>query len=296
MRQRAYGDDSGIMNCDNETGCAGTVGNGWQHYSAGDIKIRYFTRDELDAYRDLRLTGLAPRSRDWLIRAPDIMWERTKGVVSRESLTMFRDYVVDTWPAQESHRKLLQFAAAFLKHLSKITFDPQFQAYTVFLERPKTVKVRKAITSRIVTIEDVRNVLAALRKAYEGGRLTRQQLNMHRAVVLFSAFSGQRPTTVKALTVGQLRAALETKKPVVHVLPGQDKIRMEHYVPLHPDVSDAVRQILEGRGDDEKAFWAEGFVTWLKRNPVQMSRCETRFTMSDLRKFAEQHGRRNRME
>jgi hypothetical protein len=211
-------------------------------------------------------------------------------VVSRESLTAFRDYVVDTWPARESHRKLLQFAAAFLKHLSKITFDPQFQAYTVFLERPKTVKVRKAITSRIVTIEDVRNVLAALGKACENGRLTRQQRDMYRAVVLFSAFSGQRPTTVKALTVGQLRVALKTKKPVVHVLPGQDKIRMEHYVPLHPDVNDAVCPILEGRGDNEKAFWAEGLATWLKRNPVPISRCQTRFTASDLRKFAEQHG------
>jgi len=179
------------------------------------------------------------------------LW-RTKWVVSRESLIAFRDYVADTWPARESHRKLLQFAAAFLKHLSKTTFDPQFQAYTVFLERPKTVKVRKAITSRIVTIEDVRNVLTTLRKACESGRLTRQQRDMYLAVVLFGAFSGQRPTTIKALTVGQLRAALETQKPVVHVFPGQDKIRMEHYVPLHPDVSDALRPILKGRCDDEK--------------------------------------------
>ncbi|MGZ7115657.1 MAG: hypothetical protein ACXVI0_11495 [Halobacteriota archaeon] len=274
----------------NETGCAGRVGNGWQHYFTRDIKTRYFTRDELDAYRDFRLTGLAARSRDWLIRAPEILWEHTQGVVSRGSLTAFRDYVVDTWPARESHRKLLQFTAAFLKHLSKTTFDPQFQAYTVFLERPKTVKVRKAITSRIVTIEDIRNVLAAIRTACKNGRLTRQQYDMYRAVVLFGAFSGQRPTTLKALTVGQLRVALETQKSVVHVLPSQDKVRMEHYVPLHPEVNNAVRPILKGRSDDEKAFWAEGFVTWLKRNPVPMSRCQTRFTSSDLRKFAEQHG------
>ncbi|MGZ7206010.1 MAG: hypothetical protein ACXVIV_05050, partial [Halobacteriota archaeon] len=181
---------------------------------------------------------MAARSRDWLIRAPDILWERTKGVVSRESLTAFRDYVVDTWPARESHRKLLPFAAAFLKHVSKATFDPQFQAYTVFLERPKTVKVRKAVTSRIVTVEDVRNVLAAIGEAREDGRLTCQQRDAYRAIVLFGAFSGQRPATIKALTVGQLRAALETQKSVVHVLPSQDKVRMEHYVPLHPDVSD----------------------------------------------------------
>ncbi len=90
---------------------------------------------------------MAARSRDWLIRAPEILWERTKGVVSQESLTAFRDYVVDTWAARESHRKLLQFAAAFLKHVSKTTFDPQFQAYTVFLERPRhrTPKPKKQL-------------------------------------------------------------------------------------------------------------------------------------------------------
>ena len=38
MRQRVYADGGGIMSRDNETGCAGTVGNGWQHYSAGAIK------------------------------------------------------------------------------------------------------------------------------------------------------------------------------------------------------------------------------------------------------------------
>ena len=70
------------MSRDDETGCGGTVGNGWQHYSTGDIKTRYSSRDELDACRDFRLTGLAPRSRDWLIRAPDIMWERTWGGVA----------------------------------------------------------------------------------------------------------------------------------------------------------------------------------------------------------------------
>jgi hypothetical protein len=73
------------MSRDNEKRCAGTVGNGWQHYSASAIKTerteeRNFPRDELDAYRDLRLTGLAPRSRDWLIRAPDVMWERAKRI------------------------------------------------------------------------------------------------------------------------------------------------------------------------------------------------------------------------
>ena len=39
------------------------------------------------------------------------------------------------------------------------------------------------------------------------------------------------------LTVGQVREALRASKPVLRVEPSQDKIRMEHYVPLHPQLA-----------------------------------------------------------
>ena len=48
------------------------------------------------------------------------------------------------------------------------------------------------------------------------------------------------------LTVGQLRGALKAPKPVLRVQPHQDKIRMEHYVPLHSQAVEAIRPLLGG--------------------------------------------------
>jgi hypothetical protein len=47
------------------------------------------------------------------------------------------------------------------------------------------------------------------------------------------------------LAVGQLREALEAPTPVLRVESHQDKIRMAHYVPLHPQVIEAIRPLLE---------------------------------------------------
>jgi hypothetical protein len=40
--------------------------------------------------------------------------------------------------------------------------------------------------------------------------------------------------------VGQFRKTVSQKKLVIDVLPEQDKIRMQHYCPLHPQVVGAL--------------------------------------------------------
>jgi hypothetical protein len=80
-------------------------------------------------------------------------------------------------------------------------------------------------------------------------------------------------------------------KPVVDVLPSQDKIRMQHYVPLHPQVVNAILQpVLDGRCDDECAFEQLSFQQWLRYNEVLLRRGGARIVNGDLRKFAEQYG------
>jgi hypothetical protein len=37
------------------------------------------------------------------------------------------------------------------------------------------------------------------------------------------------------------------RKPVIEILPWQDKIRMQHYGPLHPQVVEAMLPVLDGR-------------------------------------------------
>lgn len=141
-------------------------------------------------------------------------------------------------------RKVLNFATAFLKYLVKTHFDARYQAFDLFLEMPKGLKARKHVTSRIVTKEDIENVLCTIKIAFENGEVDKDHCLNYQALVLFGAFTGQRPqaTTVR-LTVGQFRAAVKQKKPVIDVLPEQDKIRMQHYCPLHPQVVDALQPL-----------------------------------------------------
>ncbi len=250
-----------------------------------------FTREELTRYTAHRIKGLAPKSQDWIQRADEATWAVTQGIVSEESMTALRDCTLKTYSSVESHKKILSFATAFLKFLSKTTFNQQFQAYTVFLELPKAVKVRKAVTGRIVTIDDIRNVLAYIKRAHEEGQISEHRYLYYTAFVIFGALTGQRSeSTIAQVNVGQFRDALQMDKPVLRVEPQQDKIRLGHEVPLHPSVVKAVGPLLEGREDNEKAFEYISFLQWTKRQKIPMSRFRGHFVLGDLRKFAEQYG------
>jgi hypothetical protein len=125
----------------------------------------------------------------------------------------------------------MNFATAFLKYLAKTHFDPRYQTFDLFLEMPKGLKVRKHVTSRIVTQEDVENVLYAIKLSFENGEIDGDYYFNYRSLVLFGTLCGQRPqATTARLTVGQFRAPVSQKKLVIDVLPEQDKIRMQHYV------------------------------------------------------------------
>jgi hypothetical protein len=54
--------------------------------------------------------------------------------------------------------------------------------------------------------------------------------------------------------VGQFRNAVGQKKPVLDILPEQDKIRMQHYCPLRPEVVEAIAPLPRERPDDEPMF------------------------------------------
>ena len=102
----------------------------------------------------------------------------------------------------------MNFATAFLKYLAKTHFDTRCQSFELFLEIPKGLKARKHVTSRIMTKKDAENVLLTIRQAYKGGGINTHHYLNYRPIVLFGAFTGQRPqTTVARLSVGQFRNA-----------------------------------------------------------------------------------------
>ncbi len=178
-----------------------------------------------------------------------------------------------------------------MRYLTKIKLDTRYYVFEVFLDRPKSLKERKNVTSRIITHEDIANILNYIAKSECEGSISHSRALQYVAFVVFGAYTGQRSlATMSRLTVSQFRDALQSEKPVLHVKSSQDKIKMEHYVPLHLQVIDALQPLINGRHDYELMFGYNSFNQWIKRQKIPLSRISSHFVLGDLRKFAEQYG------
>jgi integrase len=255
-----------------------------------DLRL-LFTPADLLTYQTFRAAELTKKTVTWLKKSAELFWNATEGVVSVSTMCLLRERVVAKYHDIYAKRKVLGFSRAFLRYMSKACFDERYTAFDLFLELPRSVKERKHVTSRILTKEDVENMLKAIKRAYHSGAIDARHYLNYKALVLFGAFTGQRPiATIARLTVGQFKHALKAEKPVLDVLPDQDKIRMQHYCPLHPQVVEAMLPVLDGRGDDELVFKQLSFQQWLRFNAVRLLHSNVRMVNGDLRKFAEQHG------
>jgi hypothetical protein len=135
-------------------------------------------------------------------------------------------------------------------------------------------------------------VLRAIERSYKIGRIDNYHYLNYKAIVLFGAFTGQRPlATIARLTTGQFRDAVKMEKPVVDVLPWQDKVRMQHYCPLHPQVVEAVVPLLDYTPEDEERVFEQlSFQEWLKSVDIRLLNGDARVVNGDLRRFCEQEG------
>ena len=257
-----------------------------------------YTPEELESFLSFRLVGLSRYSLGWPRRAAAALWECTEGRINKTRMEALRAYALDRFSSSNTQAKFLYYAKAFLTYLTKTRLDSRYESFRLFLELPKAVKKFKLLTGRIVTIEDVQNVLSVLKSRYKHGELDEQHYVAYNALITFGAFTGQRPyATIGRITAGQFEEALKfrSKKPTLHVSADQDKIRMDHYVPLHPHVIEAVEPLLDGKKDDELMFPLCAFNQWLIRgreagDEIPLRRCNGYFVISDLRKFTEQHG------
>ncbi|MGZ4846899.1 MAG: hypothetical protein ACXV2B_03775 [Halobacteriota archaeon] len=238
-----------------------------------------------------RRFGLSEHSVDWIERASLDLWYATNGMISKETMEAFRSFVLTKYHSAWSHGKTLSFAKAFLSYLTKLHLDGRYKGFHLFLDLPKTVKIQKRVTARIVTQDDIQRVLRHIKDAEQNGRLGKERADQYRAFVLFGAYTGQRSVaTMARLTVGQCREAVESDPACLLVKAHQDKIHMEHYVPLHPVVISSLRHLFDGKKDGEPLFEYNSFQMWVKRAKIPMSRFNGHFVLGDLRKFAEQHG------
>jgi len=146
------------------------------------------------------------------------------------------------------------------------------------------------MTARVVTKDDIEHVLAVIKREMPNGSIDEERAKQFTAITVFGAYTGQRVySTIKQSRVEQFREALKLEKPVLFVEPAQDKIRMEHFVPLHPQLAVVMESLSDGREDSEFMFMPESFRKWLQKMKIPLTRCSAHFYASDLRKFAEQH-------
>jgi hypothetical protein len=251
----------------------------------------HFSKEDLERYVAHRQRGLADKSKYWIHRESEALWDSTHGEISHTSMTELREFALRKYTSVDSHSKVISFAKAFLRHLARLHVDQRYLSFTLFLDLPKVVKERHAVTSQIVTKKDIENVLAHIRKAENDGRISSRRAQQYRGFVIFGAYTGQRSlATMSKLRVGQFREALRSDTPCIEVLSSQDKIKFSHYVPLHSRVIKAIQPLLEGKSDDEPLFEYNSIVMWVKREKIPLTRVAQSFTLGSLRKWAEQHG------
>jgi integrase len=239
----------------------------------------------------MRTAGLSHKSSNWIKKAAATFRSHTNGKISKASLEALRTFLLSKYADHYAQSKVLNFAKAFLKYQAKLTLDPRYIAFEMFLEKPKVRKVRKLMTSRIVTKEDVERVLAVINEKMFYGSIDEAHARQFIGIVLFGAFTGQRPySTIAQLRVERFREVLQLEKPVIHIEPAQDKIRMEHYVPLHPQVAAIAKILCDSRDDKVCMFTLESFRKWAQKQKIPLTRCKCHFVTSDLWKFAEQWG------
>lgn len=259
-----------------------------------------FSQDELNTYVKSRKEGLAPNSLYWLDTAAAAIWELTGGEISQTSLSALKTYVLGKYKSITNRRKVIGFTIAFLRYLGTVRLDPAtYQSFSVYLELPKMVKVRRMTTERIIRREDVVEVLRRIDAAEREGSIAPENIRNYCALTLLAAYTGMRPSTIQRINIGQFRAALKEEKPYLDVLAEQEKNKTQHPIPIHKVALAAAKAVLEHDlegTDDAKPFFFKfnSYETWLRHQKVPLPRvrdkAKAHLRLSDYRKFTTQYG------
>ena len=251
-----------------------------------------FTFEELQHYVKNRKSNLDKTSFYWIDTAGKLLWEYTRGIIKQKTLEDLKNFVIAHYKSKFTWNKVLCFVESFLKYLSKLYLNPQFSSFSLFLERPKQVKERKIVNKRQVTVQDLNNIFNQITDYYRKEDLPYSNYINYLSLVGFGCYTAQRMhSTIKKITVGMVREALRnTQYPFLTIPPMMDKIRYEHYVPLHPSLIPLLKEAIKDKPKNELMFRYIAFNSWIIRNPIPLSQIKGVFKPSDLRKFGEQYG------
>ena len=163
--------------------------------------------------------------------------------------------------------------------------DAKILSYHAIFERPKNKQPIKLLTSRIIIQDDIQKTLDAISKDVT---ISEEKKLNYQSMILFLSYSGQRTVTASRLTAKQFNDALNQNLPVLTVEAEQDKIRLQHYVPIHPVLLPYIQKILIGKSENDAVFDYLGLQRWLKHHTIAMSHTKGKIELKDLRKYFEQ--------
>jgi integrase len=251
--------------------------------SLNELQLQY-SHKELEQYLKAKTTQLSEKSVLWFNKASTILWDTTQGIISKDTMNAIREYTLSTYKCHDSWGKIFGFVKSFLTHLTRTRMNSNYQNFDVYIEKPRVRKEIKLLTSRILTTDDVKNALTSI----ESSSLCCEKKQNFKTTLLFLAYTGQRVITVSRLTVKQVKEALAKTPNVLTVEANQDKIRLQHYVPLNPVLIPLLKDLTEGKQDGDLIFCYNEFMRWLFQNPVQLTNIDGNLQLKDLRKFFEQ--------
>jgi site-specific recombinase XerD len=128
--------------------------------------------------------GLSKKSIDWIERASSDFWDSTKGELSQSTLMALKQSTFSKYTSPDSHAKVLSYARSFLKFLVKTNMEPRYASFDVSLEMPKAVRERKSVTDRIVTKDDIENILRYVKEAEKRGDISPERSAQYTAFVI----------------------------------------------------------------------------------------------------------------
>jgi len=216
------------------------------------------------------------------------IWAELKGVINVEAMNKLSDFFLTKYPntnSISSIHKCFMYTRGFLNHLYKLRMDSKILSYRSIFERPKTRKPLKLLTTRIIVQEDIQKALHSIE---DDKTLSAERRQNYQSLLLFLSYSGQRTVTASRITVSQFKTALEQNPPVLTVNAEQDKLRMEHYVPIHPVLIPPIEKVIIGKTNDDLVFDYLGLQRWLKHHPITLTHTKGKLELKDLRKFFEQ--------
>jgi hypothetical protein len=250
------------------------------------VPVWFFSTESLNFYTEFQCHGLSMSSLRTIRRVLYYFFTQTEGNISKETLLNLSHTVWNDDKHSYSHKhKLYVYITGFIKYLAQELDDVDLETMLRYFRKPKTRREVKVTTSRIIVTEDIKRVIDVLSLSKS---LDESQKLRHITFILFLAYGGQRPMTAERITAGQFKLALAQNPPVLTVLASQDKVKMEHYCPLHPVLIPYLTKLIEGKSDDERVFSVNAMRLWLYGCPQSLTKTVGRLRTMDLRKFFEQ--------